>query len=501
MDHVAQGDAEQLAAADLDIAPGSVDCLVYGDVLEHLVDPWALLRRQAAWLHPDGMVLACVPNVQHWTMFVRLLRGNWQYEDEGLLDRTHLRFFTLDSIAELFGQAGLHVFDVQGRLGNPADFQQFQNLFAPLVRSLGLDAERFTRQTAALQYVVRARRSPVPPRRVVMHTLVMEHLACGRVRVQEPDSFLSTIPGFQATSSVKSAQLPPVPPPTEKIFVLQRAILGSGDELRRMKQLLSLGYLLVAEMDDDPLRFPEHPETNFLTFRAVHCVQTSTEALAECLRQYNPNVAAFPNQLAHLPPPRGPSEGGPVRLFFGALNRQDDWQPILPALNRVLQEQGPRLQVQVIHDQQFFEALQTQAKTFEPFCPYPRYEELLRRCDVAILPLEANRFNSMKSDLKWLECAAHGVVALASPTVYGRSVVPGETGLLYRSAKEFEEQLRELIGNRDLRGRVARKAYAWVKNKRLLAQHYRTRYEWYLRMLDRLPELTEELRRRVPELA
>ena len=158
LDHVVLGDAEHLEAADCGLEPGTVDCLVYGDVLEHLVDPWSLLKRQAAWLRPDGTALACIPNVQHWTMFVRLLHGQWRYEDEGLLDRTHLRFFTLESIGELFAHAGLKIVDVIGRnsLGPPDTFAQFQQLMAPWVRALGLDPARFAQQTAALQYVVRA---------------------------------------------------------------------------------------------------------------------------------------------------------------------------------------------------------------------------------------------------------------------------------------------------------------------------------------------------------
>jgi spore maturation protein CgeB len=106
----------------------------------------------------------------------------------------------------------------------------------------------------------------------------------------------------------------------------------------------------------------------------------------------------------------------------------------------------------------------------------------------------------MKSDLKWLECAAHGVVVLASPTAYERSIVPGKTGFLYHSAGEFEDLLAELIRNRDLRRQVAGNAYRWVRENRLLAQHYRQRYQWYLEMLQRLPQLNEELRGRVPAL-
>ena len=72
-----------------------MDCLVYGDVLKHLKDPWSLLREHRAFLSERGLVLACIPNIQHWTILTALLRGQWNYQEEGLLDRTHLRFFTL----------------------------------------------------------------------------------------------------------------------------------------------------------------------------------------------------------------------------------------------------------------------------------------------------------------------------------------------------------------------------------------------------------------------
>src|SRR5581483_10988930 len=112
----------------------------------------------ADWLRPEGVALACIPNVQHWSMFLRLLQGYWRYEDAGLLDRTHLRFFTLDSIEELFTHAGLSIVDVISRnsVKDANLFAQFQQLMTPWVRELGLDATRFAQQTAALQFVVRA---------------------------------------------------------------------------------------------------------------------------------------------------------------------------------------------------------------------------------------------------------------------------------------------------------------------------------------------------------
>lgn len=160
LDHVIVGDVEHLDPAAHALADGSVDCLVYGDVLEHLIDPWAVLRSQSAWLRPGGLVLACIPNVQHWSLIVNLLRGRWVYQDEGLLDRTHLRFFTLDTIGTLFADAGLPIQDVQVREFGNREWVQLHALLGPVIQALGVDPNRLATQLRALQYVVRANKPP-----------------------------------------------------------------------------------------------------------------------------------------------------------------------------------------------------------------------------------------------------------------------------------------------------------------------------------------------------
>lgn len=86
------------------------DCIIFSDVLEHLRDPWVTLRRYCQMLQPDGYVVASIPNVRNIGLLYNLIiRGQWRYEDSGLLDRTHLRFFVKKSIAELFDGAGLRI--------------------------------------------------------------------------------------------------------------------------------------------------------------------------------------------------------------------------------------------------------------------------------------------------------------------------------------------------------------------------------------------------------
>jgi len=107
VDEIHVGNVEDLAAP---VAERSIDVILLLDVLEHLVDPWLALRRMAAWLKPGGHVIASIPNVRHYSVVLPLvLRGRWDYVAAGVLDRTHLRFFTRSSAIALLEHAGLGI--------------------------------------------------------------------------------------------------------------------------------------------------------------------------------------------------------------------------------------------------------------------------------------------------------------------------------------------------------------------------------------------------------
>lgn len=80
------------------------DCVVFNDVLEHMVDPWEALVQAKSLLAPGGLVVASIPNVRMLEVSLGLLRGNWQYEDQGVLDESHLRFFTRRSILQMLAR-------------------------------------------------------------------------------------------------------------------------------------------------------------------------------------------------------------------------------------------------------------------------------------------------------------------------------------------------------------------------------------------------------------
>jgi methionine biosynthesis protein MetW len=103
-DQVVQGALED---PGLPFAPDSFDLVVLADVLEHLADPLAALRRAAGWARPGAAVLLSVPNVAHWAARLTLARGRWPARDSGTFDSSHLRWFTRDTVATLLADAGL----------------------------------------------------------------------------------------------------------------------------------------------------------------------------------------------------------------------------------------------------------------------------------------------------------------------------------------------------------------------------------------------------------
>ena len=82
------------------------DCITCGDVLEHLRDPWSVVTKLAAWLRPEGRMIATTPNVGHWSIVADLLRGRWDIVPFSLLSWEHLRFFTRTGIEQLFRGCG-----------------------------------------------------------------------------------------------------------------------------------------------------------------------------------------------------------------------------------------------------------------------------------------------------------------------------------------------------------------------------------------------------------
>ena len=131
------------------------DVIVYADVLEHLYDPWAVVSRFKKCLHPDGYILASIPNLKNLFIILNLVSGRFDYTDLGLLDRTHIRFFTSNTAVEMFTDAGFEMVALArsvrdgkwhadlnaGNSINPAIIQLYDEMFQKYRHGMDIGAD------------------------------------------------------------------------------------------------------------------------------------------------------------------------------------------------------------------------------------------------------------------------------------------------------------------------------------------------------------------------
>ena len=499
LDQVISGDVESEGLILPDLPP--LDALVYGDVLEHLRDPWAVLARQVPLLADDGLLILCIPNAQHWSLLEHLLHGQWPLVGEGLFDRTHLRWFTRAGVERLVAGCGLRLLDLQPRVFQPELAEAFVQRLEPALPGLGLERQTLLAGVAPLQYVATASRKPRPLLQLDAMTL-RPQVGMVEVRMAQPLRALASRGAIGLRLRHDALDLLPADSTLPRLLIWQRPSLRGPGSLEQLRRLLHNGYVVVVEYDDDPDHWPANAESGHLTFRGVHAVQVSTDELATRIRPHNPEVVVFANALDALPPPRPPQTAGdrPLRLFFGALNRQADWAPWMETLNATLLEAPACWQVEVVHDRAFHDALQLPARQFTPTCDYATYHQRMRGCDIAFLPLADTPFNRCKSDLKAVEAAGHGLALLASPVVYGQSVREGETGRLFRTPAELRQALRDWQQNPASVRAMGERGRQWVASARLQHQQTAAREAWYRSLWERRAELTAQLLERVPEL-
>jgi len=152
IDKVFVGDAEEIVCQGM-LDGYQFDTIVFADLLEHLVNPWAVLSKAATYLHSEGIIIASIPNIRHIdTIYHLVLKGYWPYRERGIHDRTHLRFFTKRNIVELFENAGLSIDTIETNyriVEKPHQINRFSKFFAfPVIRNF-----------LAFQYLIRARLS------------------------------------------------------------------------------------------------------------------------------------------------------------------------------------------------------------------------------------------------------------------------------------------------------------------------------------------------------
>lgn len=164
----AAGKCRRVVVADLDHQlpqlDGPFDVIVYGDVLEHLRDPLRVFAALNQHLRRDGVVCVSVGNVAHLWVRLQLLMGRFDYAERGLLDRTHLRFFTLRSFLRFMGDAGMEVIEV---VTTPVPLplvvpERFHGRWLRALHGLNARVARLWKRMFAYQFVAVAKRAGTP---------------------------------------------------------------------------------------------------------------------------------------------------------------------------------------------------------------------------------------------------------------------------------------------------------------------------------------------------
>ena len=489
----------------------SMDAIVLGDVLEHLKDPWSILSRLTTCLAPDGVVVACIPNVGHWTIIDGLLRGEFSYRDQGLLDRTHLRFFTASSMVQLFTDAGLTPLKIRSReivIDKPR-FEAFMESMQARIATAGLDPAAVRQRCATMQYVLRAVRSQKPankhalstvessqstelidsprPQRAQKLVIIMLAMApsFADVRTKLPVAAYGSLIDCEVHYFEHQVRMPDLPVDLPKVLIVQRQLPANLSEWQAtVQRLQAKGWLVLAEWDDHPALFAPRIRENFdrapwASVATTHGVITSTEPLANEIKgvRGDERILLFDNRLIELPPAKSPrsvgSKDSPVteriRVFYGALNRTAEASSLMGTIAPIL-ARYPHVELVVLQDRAVFDAAHLVHKRFVPHLSYSEYHELLAQCDIALLPLADSEGNACKSDLKFIECAAHEIVCIASPTVYASTIVHGVTGLIAANDQAFAQALERLLDDEAMRLRMASAARLYVAEHRLWSQ-------------------------------
>ena len=129
------------------------DIILFPDVLEHLRYPESILVSVKNNLKTNGYIISSIPNLMNASIIYGLLHGFFTYQDAGILDNTHLRFFTLNEIYGMFDRAGYEISHVEARVSPKESTDSYKDFFNQLLSINGMAPKE---QFDAYQYLVRA---------------------------------------------------------------------------------------------------------------------------------------------------------------------------------------------------------------------------------------------------------------------------------------------------------------------------------------------------------
>ena len=432
LEYVYRGDIESFLD-DPAVRDVRFQAIVFGDVLEHLADPAGVLRHSANRLAPGGVIVASVPNVAHESVRLMLLEGRWETGPTGILDRTHLHFYTRDSLVELLNETDLAI-DRLSTITLPGEALDIRvnpalkSAMAPYIT----DAER-----QVFQFVVLARpgasaaetlsnnnRFRLRQKHRILCLPPMMSSSLYTIRLSDPLTRLTEIFGGEVRSTE------PFLVSDEDItwcntVVLQRE--SNEHLLELMRQLRGAGKRVIFDIDDllidvpDYLSVAEHcrairPHLEAM-LREVDAVSVSTSELHAALTPYNPNVFVTPNYAwsPEAPVDHYDDPSQPVRVIVASSDSvRVDF--LFDSLAHIVASEALNVELVGIGPPGQYLSERGLPIAVLPLMPHEQFKRFISSHDntIALIPLDDNRFNRCKSAIKFFDYALAGVPCICS---------------------------------------------------------------------------------------
>jgi len=488
--------------------PSAFDFVTFGDVLEHIADPETILRQTRELLGPQGCVIASIPNVAHLAVRSMLLEGRFEYSKLGIMDETHLRFFTRDSILELFAHAGFTVERI-AKTVLPVSATGI-----PVQPASTAAATEFCNDDEAdvFQFVILARPTSIDkpieipvnfPARTGKRILALPPVADSTlvdIRIRQPLREWSEQLGghFRCGNLI-------IPLPEDiawaEIIVLQRE--ANEPTLALIRQLQGYGKKIVFDIDDLLTEIPDYllsaktttAKRKILeeTIATVDAVTVATEPLREAYRELNPNIFVVPNTSPAIAPhPEIATKDERVALVVASSDtvRLDF---ITDCLREVQASRGDQVRLIGIGPPGDYLADQGLDIERNKNLNYQNFRLFLQSLPNAIglIPLDESRFNSCKSAIKFLDYAQTGVPAICSNVApYAQVVIDGVTGrLAINETEAWTNSIYDLLD--DAAGREALATAAKrAANQELGSQHAAAAWQELVDHLEPYPART-----------
>ncbi len=474
------------------------DAIIFGDVLEHLLDPARILREVAARLTATGMIITSVPNVAHERVRMMLLEGRWEYAPTGIMDNTHLHFFTRDSLVDLFNAAALSIRRFSPIILEGDDVQisvdpQTQHHFEKHITD---------RERNIFQFVVL-----VDP--AVSSAEAIAHNEVFRLRNQHrilclpplPDSSLYSIrigdPLERQTQLYGGEhRLAPFGAPSAQdiawadTVVLQREV--DDAQLAMVASLQAQGKRVVFDIDDYLLEVPDYLSVHQhcvtmrpgleTMLRQVDAVSVSTVPLREKVLGYNPNVFVTPNYAwtSHPPivhhEPTGDAPEDRIRVIVASSDSvRVDF--LVAALEELVSTERIEL-IGIGPPGEYLREVGLPVDT-APLMPHEQFKAYIasRHNTIALIPLDDNEFNNCKSAIKYFDYALAGVPCVCSAVEpYTTAVQDQVTGVLCADVTtDWIAAIRALLHSAERRSALATAARGHISKHHNLN---RTAAEW-----------------------